>query len=310
MTEQVKPLFKYIGGKTWLKNHLRQELVHVLESNTIKAYCEPFAGGLGAFLSVYDLLLNYKIKDVILNDINSKLICLYKEVKTNPTELLNEYIKLEESFKEKVPTYFFSLDPKKDKEEIKKTLEYAENYYKRIRESFNINTASVASSAKLLFLQKHCFNGIYRENASGGYNTPFNWDGKSFSKELMEEKILSIKSVLDKFNITFINKSFEEINYNKQTFYYLDPPYINQDLVENKYNKEMFDLEKQKSLIEKIHKVPFIYSNHSNDILLEEFSKYNLDLFIRNIPRKNLISASGSSRKNHKMELLITNIGV
>lgn len=306
--KEVKPLFKYIGGKTWLKNHLRQELVHVLESTKIKKYVEPFAGGLGAFLSIYDLLLSHNIIDVTLNDINARLINLYRDVKNSPIELLDLYMVLEQGFAKTVPQAFFKLDAKKDKEEIKKILAKADEYYKKIRNDFNSSPISLETSAKLLFLQKHCFNGIYRENSSGQYNTPFNWDGKSFSRESVETKINDIKFVLDQFNITFSNESFADLSYQNEVAYYLDPPYINDDLIENKYNKDLFGFTQQKELIEKISTVSFIYSNHFNEKLMDEFNKYSLDLFVRKIERKNIIAASTNSRKNPKTEILITNI--
>ncbi len=306
--EKVTPLFKYIGGKTWLKNHLRQELLYILSANKVETYIEPFSGGLGAFLGIQDLLRQNGINKVILNDINSKLINFYKTIQKESNDLIVAYVKLENEFSSLVPSKYFSLNPKLEKIEIKEILKLAEDFYIKTRNEFNSNSNSVENAARLLFLQKHCFNGIYRENSKGGYNTPFNWDGKSFSKEFIEEKINAIKALFSKFDIIFTNKSFIELEYVSTNLYYLDPPYINEDIGENKYNKDSFGIREQKKLIEKISKVPFIYSNHDNKILLDEFKKYNLDLHIRKIARKNIVSASAQSRKEDKLEILITNL--
>jgi DNA adenine methylase Dam len=304
--KKVKTLFKYIGGKAWLKDNLREEIIKLLALKKPTTYVEPFTGGLGAFLSVYDLLINAGIKTVILNDINPKLINFYKTVESNPEELIREYMELESEFFKTIPSKVKDLHPIKDKEILKKLLINAELFFKEIRNSFNKEKDILKSSAQLLFLQKHCFNGVYRENSKGEYNTPFNWDTKTFPEEQIREKILDVNRVFKHFNMIFSIGSFEYLSYIKDTLYYLDPPYINQNLVENKYNKDIFDLNKQKLLIEKISQVPFIYSNHENDLLINEF-KNKVPLFkLKKIARKNIISASTESRKTDKIEILVT----
>lgn len=304
--KKVKTLFKYIGGKAWLKDSLREEVSRLLKSKTNKAYVEPFTGGLGAFLSVYDLLYSAGIKKVTLNDINPKLINFYKCVESNPEKLIQEYMKLEKVFSNNIPTEALSLHPIKDKEQLKKLLINAELFFKNVRNKFNEEKDVLKNSAQLLFLQKHCFNGVYRENSQGKYNTPFNWDAKSFSEEQIKEKVSDVNRVFKQFEMVFSIGSFEHLQYTKDTLYYLDPPYINQDLVENKYNKDVFDLNKQKMLIEKISQVPFIYSNHENDLLVNEFKNKVPKFRLKKIPRKNIISASTESRKTDKIEILVT----
>ena len=86
---------------------------------------------------------------------------------------------------------------------------------------------------------------------------------------------------------------------------YLDPPYLNQDISENKYSKDLFGIDKQIKLIEKIQDYSFIYSNHYDDRIIKEFSKFNT---LEIINRKNTISSSNESRKNDKKEILLTNL--
>src|SRR5579875_616248 len=182
-TKKVKTLFKYIGGKAWLKDNLREEVIKLLELKKPTTYVEPFTGGLGSFLNVYDLLINAGIKTVILNDINSKLINFYKIVESNPEELIKEYMILENDFLKTVPSKALDFHPIKDKENLKKILIKAELFFKEVRNKFNKETDILKNSAQLLFLQKHCFNGVYRGNSKGEYNTPFNWDAKTFPEE-------------------------------------------------------------------------------------------------------------------------------
>lgn len=305
--KKIKPLFNYIGGKSWLANDLKQTTINILEKNkNIENYTEPFVGGMGAFLSIYDILLKYNIKNIFLNDINNKIINFYNNIINNPYDLINEYNLIENKFKETIPKKAFDLHKTKDKEELKKLLINANSFYINIREDFNIkNNINLKESIYLLFLQNHCFNGVYRENLKGQYNTPFNWEAKIFSKEIIEKKILEINGLFKKFNINFSSLSFEKLEYNNNTLYYLDPPYINEKTIENKYNKNGFDNEKQKLLINKIKTTNFIYSNHDNDMIINEFIKYNINYNIKKIPRKNIISSSNESRKNDKIEVLI-----
>lgn len=304
--KKVKTLFKYIGGKGWLKENLRKEVLRLVNLKNPIAYVEPFTGGLGAFLGVYDILLDGGVKTIYLNDINHKLINFYKEVNSRHEELIKEYISIEKEFANTIPEKAKILHPIKDKEQLKKLLTNSDSFFKNIRNKFNKEEDTLKSSAQLLFLQKHCFNGIYRENLSGQYNTPFNWDAKTVSEEQIREKIKNVVEVFAQFKIEFSIGSFENMNFKKDALYYLDPPYINENIVENRYNKDSFGIDKQKLLIEKISLVPFIYSNHDNPLLIDEFLKKSKNIRVEKIARKNIISASIESRKADKIEILVT----
>lgn len=306
-TTNVRPLFKYIGGKTWMRDYLRTTVkTQLFQNPIIDTYCEPFVGGLGAFLSVYDVLINHNIKHVILNDINSKIISLYQQVSNNPARLLNDYMTLENAFSAAIPNSARARNKKTEQALLKQDLKAAEAYFKKIRAAFNTTQSKEDCAAHFLFLQSHCFNGVYRENSKGEYNTPFNWEPKTFTRNKIEEKIKGLQTVFSKFNITFESKSFELLQLNTHTLYYLDPPYINEALVENKYNKDVFSANKQLQLIKKIDGVPFIYSNHDHVLLIDEFNKHSKPFTVQRIPRKNIISASANSRKQDKTEILVS----
>lgn len=303
----VSPLFKYIGGKSWLKDELNNTVNKVLENRpNIDTYVEPFAGGLGAFLGVADSLIKHNITKIVLNDINIKLIQFYKNVYTQSELLIEKYMVIENAYAETVPHIFFTYDKKTDKELIKSSLIPASQYFNQIRSSFNIEQDSIMNSVYLLFLQTHCFNGIYRENSKGGYNTPFNWDARIISEDKIREKINNVLNVFNKFEITFSTGSYSLIDYSLNALYYLDPPYLNEEsIIENSYHKDGFGIVEQENLIDKITNSCFIYSNHSNSLLLDMFKNKNIKTNTKFIPRKNIISSSSESRKNDKIEVLI-----
>lgn len=307
--KKTMTLFNYIGGKTWMKNHLREAITNILSNNKITTYVEPFAGGLGAFLSVYDILLENNIKKVILNDINSRLINFYNIVKNHPEELIKEYVILENQYSHLIPEEAKSLHKTKDKKKLKSLLYKTEEFYKNVRNNFNSKVNDLDSAVYLLFLQHHCFNGVYRENSTGGYNTPFNWEVKIFDEKKIKSKINAVHDIFKNFEIDFLNKSFQNLDYNNETLYYIDPPYINgEETIENKYNKDSFGFEMQKLLIKTLIGTHFLYSNHENQLLIDEFNKNKMTINVKKIPRKNIISASNESRKTDKIEILVSSL--
>lgn len=305
LSKDVKPLFKYIGGKTWLKEKLRQELISVLDKKVIDMYVEPFAGALGSFLSIYDILWQYGIKNVVLSDINPVLIKTYCLIKDNPEILIDNFIRFEKHF---VEICAIEDIKKLSKEEIKSSLFAANCYFNDVKKKFNESKGidNEEQCARLIFLQKHSFNGIYRENLKGQYNTPFNWSVADMLDDIYP-KVMALHTIFNQFNLSFLTKSFIDINYNENNLYYLDPPYLNTDTGENKYNKESFSLSEQLMLIDKIKDTSFIYSNHAHSALIEQFEKLE-SIRIEYIDRKNTISASTESRKKDKKEILITRI--
>lgn len=305
--KKTMTLFNYIGGKTWLKEHLKKEVTQILSQKKLTHYVEPFAGGLGAFLGVCDTLLENGVSNVILNDINAKLINFYQVVQHKPEKLIKAYIALENNFLLTIPEEAKTLHKTKDKLLLKTILKNSEEHYKKVRNTFNGVQTDIESAVTLLFLQNHCFNGIYRENSKGGYNTPFNWEARIYTEEKVRDKVMAVHELFKKFNIEFSNKSFQELTFNDYTLYYLDPPYINEvEALENQYHKDSFDVEKQKELIKTIKLSSFIYSNHDNPLLIKEFTDNGINIEVKRIPRKNIISASNISRQTDKVEILVS----
>lgn len=315
---KVKPMFKYIGGKSWLGGALRDRVrkFRIMSKDsigeiTVDCYIEPFCGGLGAFLAVHNELLYMGIKKVILNDINKDLIDFYCDIYKKDKKLLKRYMLIENEFTKLIPKNAYSLHRTNDKVALKKLLKQANDFYYQVKDAYNIKKKDLKSkdtvdkSAMLLFLQNHCFNGVHRENQKGEYNTPFNWDHKVYTNDIIKEKIDTILNVFKKFDeVIFSNKSYDELEFNHKQFIYCDPPYLNNNIPENRYSKRNFNTKDQLRLIDMISPYVFLYSNHKHDELIERFDKNTKYLSVE-VKRKNTISSNSETRKKDKVELLI-----
>ena len=302
---KVNPPFKYIGGKSWLQKELSILVKKQLQKKTnIDTYCEPFCGGLGAFLNIYHVLLENNIKHIILNDINSNMINLYKYIANDIDTVIENMQTLELLFENTIDIE--KVKKTKSKDELKLLLKKANEFFLEQRKIFNKNKRQLNQdqAVKFLFLQKHSFNGIYRENGKGEYNSPFNWSEKIINEDYIKN-LYNLNHLFNKFKINFTNISFEDIEYSRNMLVYLDPPYINLDIQENSYNKNRFGLIEQKKLIQLIKNSTFIYSNHNHQDILNEFNVQKITINTEIISRSNLISAKADSRKNKKEELLI-----
>lgn len=223
VSDSTKPFLKWAGGKGQLLSSLDELLPPGLENRKF-TYIEPFVGG-GAML--FHMLQKFpQIDKVVINDINPYLMTAYRVIKDNPDELIERLSELERQ-------YFA-----KKKEETKKS------FYLRIREVFNEKKLDDIDRTKyLIFLNRTCFNGLYRENAKGKFNVPF---GSYLHPTICNPKTIKADSVLlNRVNITILNGDFEQTvehlgeGYN---FIYFDPPYrpLNATSSFNSYSKEAF----------------------------------------------------------------------
>ena len=196
----VKPFIKWLGGKTQLLPNLETKLPpHIKQSKQIPLYIEPFIGG-GAFF--FSLQTHYKIEKSIISDLNTDLINCYKDVKDNSQELIDNLSILQNA-------YLQSNDKKK--------------YYLEKRNEFNNSNQSVNKSSLLIFLNKTCFNGLFRVNSKNKFNVPF---GKHENPNIFDqENIKSISKILQ--NTIILNVDFELTKQyiEKDCFVYMDPPY-------------------------------------------------------------------------------------
>ena len=242
--EKVRPFVKWAGGKSKLIPQMEQYYPKELKENKIDVYVEPFVGG-GAIL--IDILKKYNIKKAYAFDINENLINCYNIIKDKVDNLVLNLKKLE-------------------KEYLKLDDENRKKYYYDIRKKYNsINIENekeaLEKTTYFIFLNKTCFNGLYRENRRGQFNVPV---GKYNNPTICDEENLIELSKLIK-NVTFINGDYRE-SYKyieENTFIYFDPPYrpINKTSSFTSYSKENFNDENQKELGEYFRK---INDNNSN----------------------------------------------
>lgn len=293
----VKPFVKWAGGKGNLISQLKNYYPFELENETINKYVEPFVGG-GAVL--INILQKYDVKEAYAFDINLDLINCYNIIKTDVDSLIKELEKKEKEFLEL-----------KDEERQK--------YFYNIRKEYNSykikeNEASAKRASEFIFLNRTCFNGLYRVNKNGEFNVPC---GKYKNPTICDSKNLKNLSYLIR-NVVFqygdYKKSKRYIDSN--TFVYFDPPYRPLSITSGftSYTKENFNDENQKELAnyfkeldEKNAKLMLSNSNPKNinkdDNFFEEIYKgFN----INEISAKRMINANAKGR-GEISELLITN---
>ena len=221
-TDNAKPFIKWVGGKGQLIDQLTNLLPKDFCCWKDTTYIEPFVGG-GAML-FYMLQHFPNIKHAVINDINTDLTTCYQTIRDNAEELILSLKNIEE--------YYLSI---KEEEERK-------SFFMSVREQYNQkNLAPVDNTTKFIFLNRTCFNGLYRVNKSGLFNVPF---GKYKNPKICDPQTIRKDSELLQ-RVEILNGDFEEtFNYAKgNTLFYFDPPYrpLSDTSSFNDYTKESFN---------------------------------------------------------------------
>ena len=224
MTMKAKPFIKWVGGKTQLIQSIEKALPEDFAKIKNITYIEPFVGG-GAVL--FWILQKYpNITKAIINDINPDLTNAYKTIKETPSELYK--------FLQIIQDEYLPLDEEKRKE-----------YYLNKRERFNTKSLdSIENTALFIFLNRTCFNGLYRVNSKGLFNVPF---GRYANPKICDEQtIFADSELLQKVEI--LTGDFEDtLKYAANNcLFYFDSPYkpLSETSSFNSYAKEDFnDLE-------------------------------------------------------------------
>jgi DNA adenine methylase len=219
---KAKPFLKWAGGKTQLLSTLDSFLPERFRGEDEVTYIEPFVGG-GAML-FYMLQKYSNIKRAIINDINPHLIKAYSVIRDEPYLLIDALNELQSEFR--------GLEDYEKQKEL----------YLDIRTRFNQQCLTdVEEASYLIFLNRTCFNGLYRENSKGGFNVPF---GRYINPTICDEDLILSDSELLQ-NVEILNGDFSHTSEHIQgyTFFYIDPPYRPLDATSNfnSYVKETFD---------------------------------------------------------------------
>lgn len=251
--EFAKPFVKWVGGKRQLLPEISKR---VPKKSSISTYYEPFLGGGAVFLSMQP-------KKAIVNDYNSELINAYKVIQNDVEGLIN-HLKTHKNEEE----YFYHLR-------------------EQDRESDYKNWSDIEKASRLIYLNKTCYNGLYRVNSQGYFNTPF---GKYKNPNIVNEYVLrELHSYFNNNSITFLNEDFEEsLKYiRKGAFVYFDPPYASVSSTSNftGYTAGGFGEDEQKRLRDLCDTlnskgVKFMISNANVDLIQELYADrdYNIDI--------------------------------
>ena len=232
-----KPFVKWVGGKTQLIDQLEALLPADFDQWNDVTYIEPFVGG-GAML-FYMLQSHTNIKSAIINDINPDLTTCYKVVRDNPTELIA------------------ALDVIQDDYYALKSGEERKSFFMKMRDEFNTKALDpIRNTTLFFFLNRTCFNGLYRVNKAGLFNVPF---GRYETPMICDKKTIYADSDLLK-NVEILTGDYQQtLTYAKgeNTLFYFDPPYrpLNNTSSFNDYTKEAFNDFAQRRLKEFCDKV-------------------------------------------------------
>ena len=292
---KAKPFVKWVGGKSQLIGQLEPLLPMDFAKMENVTYIEPFIGG-GAML--FHLLQTYRsITHAVINDINPDLTTCYTTIRDNPDGLIRSLHSIQEE-------YYHITDDDAKKE-----------YYLLMRNRFNSKSANpIENSALFIFLNRTCFNGLYRVNKAGKFNVPC---GRYKHPLICDADTIHADSRILQ-NVTILTGDFEQtFDYTtSNTFFYLDPPYrpLNNTSYFNDYAKEAFDDDAQirlKKFCDRLHAVgiPFMLSNsdslgnNGNDHFLDKLFE---DYHICRVWAARCVNANGVKR-GKLTEILVRN---
>ena len=299
----AKPFLKWMGGKGQLLNEIDKRLPQIVKDNDLEYYYEPFVGAGSVF---FHLKNKYKISKSIISDINPELILTYKTIQKDYKRVIKELKPL-----------------KRDYNNCETPEERKENYLK-IRKSFNkdlkeidynkIGKIQFKRAAQMIFLNKTCFNGMFRVNKEGKFNVPA---GRYENPSIYDEDNLNeVHRVLND-NVIIKTQDFLKIEpyVTNKSFIYLDPPYrpLNPTSSFTQYYKDNFeDLDQIRlcQFIQRLTKkhVPVLLSNSDskNEDNESYFKKLYKNQKIEAIKARRSINANAKKR-NAINELIIKN---
>lgn len=288
----AKPFLKWAGGKTQLISEIEKSLpVEIREAPF--TYIEPFVGS-GAVL--FWMLNNFpNLEKAVINDINEDLINAYRVIAASPEDLIIELRKLQ--------TEFHSLE---NDPEAKKL------YYYQKRDLYNTRTeGKILHAALFIFLNRTCFNGLYRVNSKNNFNVPMG----SYKKPTIcdESNILAVSKALQKVEILCGDYEATLEKATENSFFYFDPPYkpLSETSSFNSYSKDEFNDDAQKKLGRFCAALEHRWMLSNSDVKGKDpndnfFDDIYAEFLIKRVNAKRSINANPEKRGKLK-ELLITN---
>ncbi len=292
---KAKPFVKWVGGKSQLLNEVRRSLPVDLSRRKGITYVEPFVGG-GAVL--FWILQEFpNIEQAVINDINRELICTYSVIKNKVEELIDVLAGYQAAYQA------LDEDDRKD-------------YFLEKRNRYNEHPESdVETAALFIFLNRTCFNGLYRVNSKGAFNVPF---GRYANPKICDAETLRADSELLK-RVTILCGDFAQTEEyaDEHSVFYFDPPYkpITETSSFTSYSKEGFDDEEQIRLRDFCNRITekkalFVASNSdpAKDTASGNFFDNIYQRFsIKRVSAARMINANAAGR-GKLSEIMITNI--
>lgn len=295
INNEAKPFLKWAGGKGQLLSEIGKYYPFA-EKKHIKKYAEPFVGG-GAVL--FDVLNKHSVDEIYISDINAELINTYITVRDNSDELISRLKVMESDYLVK------------DADARKKTYLEARARFNALKRD-GIRDAEAATL--MIFLNRTCFNGLYRVNKAGDYNVPM---GAYKNPQICnEDNLLNVSKKLQNANIVCGDYKDSASFIDDKTFVYFDPPYRPLTKTANftSYTEQLFDDNKQLELANFVQDLDnkgalIVISNSDpkntdeNDNFFDDaYSKQN----IRRVAANRMINRNSDARGKIN-ELLITN---
>lgn len=275
ITNSMSPVLKWAGGKTQLLDSIIERM-----PKTYNKYYEPFIGGGSVLFAVMP-------KKAVINDTNEQLINLYCQIRENVQAVIS---------------YVNDLD----------SVLCDKNFYYKIRERYNekiaSNTLDAECAALMIWINKHCFNGLYRVNGKGFFNVPYN--NKSTGRSINEDNLITIEKYLQNIDISITCQDFEDIckNVCAGDFVYFDSPYIpiSNTAHFTDYTKSGFSFEDHKRLAMLYRQLDSIgakimLSNNDVPLVHELYDGFK----IQSLNVKRMINRNASKRTS--TEVLVTN---
>lgn len=269
----IAPFLKWVGGKRQLMPAIK-ELIPKNYTN----YYEPFIGGGAVF---FDL----QPKNAVINDFNAELINVYKTIKENPEELISD-LKIHKNESE----YFYDL----------RALDREDNFE---------NLSNIKKASRVIYLNKTCYNGLYRVNNSGEFNSPF---GRYKNPNIVNETtIRAVSKYLNTNKITILNGDFEDAlkEIKKGSFVYFDPPYhpVSESSNFTGYVQGGFDIYEQvrlRDLCNKLNEIGinFLLSNSATQFIEDLYKDYKISYV-----KANRSINSNAKKRGEIDEVLIRN---
>lgn len=292
---QARPFIKWVGGKTQLLDEVRKSLPRDFASRQHVTYVEPFVGGGAVMFWILQAYPN--IDRAVINDINPELICTYRVIKENVEELIAELAHVQDEY-------------------IPLGAEDRKAYYMEKRVLFNTKQTSPVETAKLfIFLNRTCFNGLYRVNSKGDFNVPH---GKYANPRICDAgNLRACSAVLQRVEILCGDFAETGRYAGPDTLFYFDPPYkpITETSAFTSYAKEGFDDAEQirlRDFCEQISrdKALFVASNSDpKDVNPSDnfFDTLYNQFIIKRVSAARMINSDASGR-GAISELMISNV--